>query len=67
MKFSIDRFEGEFAVIELENQKIISIPKAILPKESKEGDILAITIQQEETIARKKELSRLASSLFEEN
>lgn len=39
--FSIDRFEGEFAVCEdRETGEFINIPKSELPKNSKEGSIL---------------------------
>ena len=49
----IDRFEGQFAVVELENKKIINIEKNKIPIEAKAGDVLNIenyiTINLEET------------------
>lgn len=53
MKFTIDRFEGSFAVVELGNGDMIDIPKAIVPCEAKEGDILKIVIDKEEAEDRK--------------
>jgi hypothetical protein len=40
MKVVIDRFEGEIAVIELENGDMVDIPKKILPNNAKEGSIV---------------------------
>nr|WP_307905922.1 DUF3006 domain-containing protein [Clostridium botulinum] len=55
----IDRFEEEFAVVELDDRKIINILKEKLPKEAKEGYVIKITdesiiIDYEETEKRKK-------------
>ena len=33
----IDRFEGEYAVVETEDSKMFNIPKSLLP-DAKEGD-----------------------------
>ena len=54
MKVIIDRFEGEFAVCEKEDRKIIDIEISKLPSNAKEGDVLnisndTITIEVEET------------------
>ncbi|MBM7867868.1 DUF3006 family protein [Heliobacterium gestii] len=40
MAMIIDRFEGEFAVVEVDGKKTIDIPKKNLPVEAKEGDVL---------------------------
>lgn len=56
MKFTIDRFEGEYAVVELENMDIIDLPIKILPEGAKEGDILEISINHEETEERKENI-----------
>jgi hypothetical protein len=44
----IDRFEGEKAVLFLEEEEIV-VPKKILPHESKEGDSIIATFKTEET------------------
>ncbi len=40
MRYTIDRFEGNYAICELEDQSIVSVPKYKLPLGSKEGDCL---------------------------
>ena len=37
MKYTIDRFEGGFAVCEDENTEFVNIEKKLLPKNFKEG------------------------------
>lgn len=56
MRFTIDRFEGDFAVVELENREMLDIPKILLPDDSKEGDILLIVRDTGETENRKKRI-----------
>lgn len=55
LKVIIDRFEGEFAVVELEDKSFIDMPIELVPKGAKEGDILEIQINQEETKTMKEE------------
>ncbi|MGO1469527.1 MAG: DUF3006 domain-containing protein [Tissierella sp.] len=66
MKFTIDRFEGNFALVELENNDIIDISVSILPEGSKEGDVLKIIIDKEETEKRKKRIEEKFKKLLEE-
>ncbi|CAG7838931.1 hypothetical protein CLOHAE12215_00303 [Clostridium haemolyticum] len=66
----IDRFEEEFAVVELHHRRVINIPKEKLPKEAKEGYVIKITdesiiIDYKETEKRKKEIEELTKDLFE--
>ncbi|HEY5556308.1 DUF3006 domain-containing protein, partial [Acetobacterium sp.] len=60
MKVIIDRFEGNFAVCEKEDRKMIDIERNKIPSSAKEGDVLDITNDQitidfKETEKRKKE------------
>lgn len=64
MRFTIDRFEEEFAIVELENGEVVEIPKAILPSESKEGDIISISVEKDETEERKKRIQNKFDRLF---
>ncbi|MGJ0846357.1 DUF3006 domain-containing protein [Tissierella praeacuta] len=64
MRFTIDRFEGELAIVELENREIIEIPKVILPMDAKEGDIIIISVDEKETQDRKKRIQEKFESLF---
>lgn len=61
----IDRFEGDWAVIEY-GDKTFNFPKELLPKEAKEGDVLKfdVKIDEEETEKRKKIINELIDDLF---
>ena len=48
LKVILDRFEEDFALVELENKEIVNIPR-ILVSEAEEGDIIEIRICKEET------------------
>lgn len=63
----IDRFEGEFAIIELSNKKIINVPRSLIPEEAKEGDCLKIRfeIDKDKTSERNELISKLMLELFE--
>lgn len=64
MKWIIDRIEDDFAVIETENEKVFSIPLAIIPKNAKEGDVVFVTIDKTETLNRKERINSLMNDLF---
>lgn len=64
MKVILDRFEEDFALVELENKEIVNIPR-ILVSEAEEGDIIEIRICKEETRQRQEEIEKLANDLFE--
>lgn len=63
----IDRFEGEYVLIEYK-KRIFHIPKILLPKGAKEGDLIKIqiTIDKESTKKKKVGIDKLANSLIEE-
>lgn len=65
MKVIIDRFEGDYAVVELENRSMADLPQILIPLEAKEGDTLEIIIDQNETRRRKKRIERLTEGLWE--
>ena len=65
MKLIIDRFEGEFAVCEIEPQKFVNIPKCIIPN-AKENDVINIEIDIDETKKRKEKINKLINKVFEE-
>lgn len=64
MKVIIDRFEDEKAILELEAGSNIEVPK-ILVNEFKEGDVIDITLNKEETKNRSNKINELMNSLFE--
>lgn len=66
----IDRFEGDFAVVEFDGNTE-DILRSELPAEVKPGDSLIfdeekITIDTEDTASRKKEIKDLMDELFED-
>ncbi len=65
MKWIIDRFEENYAVIECE-KNIFNIPKNVLPPDVSEGDILNIEINTAETESRKSKTSERLKRLFGE-
>ena len=52
MTFTIDRIEGNYLIVELENGKIINLPKELIPN-AKENDIYTITLNKDEMKKRK--------------
>jgi len=70
MKGIVDRFEGEYAVIELEDQKLMNLLIKDLPKDIKEGQTIEIDgkniiIDYDETNNRKKRINKLMDDLFQ--
>lgn len=62
----IDRFEGDWAVIEF-GQITFNFPKRLLPKESKEGDVIVISVSDRKVTAnRARNIKNLADRLFED-
>lgn len=64
MIITIDRFENGFAVVELENGKMINMPKELIPHGAREGTVLEIRIDSIETEKRKKEIEEAAKDLW---
>ncbi|AEM74699.1 DUF3006 domain-containing protein [Caldicellulosiruptor acetigenus] len=62
----IDRFEGSFVIVELGGRKMVAIPVEIVPEGAKEGDVLVISIDAQETQKRKERIKDLFESLKEE-
>lgn len=61
MKVIIDRFEGDYAVVELENGEFADMPKVFVPN-AKEGNVVTITVSEDKD--RKKRIEDLANELF---
>jgi hypothetical protein len=64
MKFTIDRFEDEYAIVELEDETMIDILKCALPPEAKEGDIISVEIDLGETAKRKEYINKLMKDVW---
>lgn len=63
----IDRFEGDYAVVEYDNI-VFNLPKGLLPKDAKEGDLLKIEIRvdQEKTKTKKENINKQLENFFDE-
>lgn len=70
MYVSIDRFEGDFAICECEDFKIIRILKNKLPKNIHEGDVLNIdedicVVDNKATLNKQREIYKIQKDLFD--
>ncbi|WP_303863996.1 DUF3006 domain-containing protein [Alkalibaculum bacchi] len=70
MKYIINRFEGDYAVVEDENKLMMDIHLKDLPKEVQEGDVLvkigdSYSVDLGETERRKKTIEELVDDLWE--
>ena len=63
MKVIIDRIEGEYAVVELPDRTFADIPMKVLDA-AKEGDVISILVDPEETEGRRQHISALMNKLF---
>jgi len=63
MNFTVDRFEGDFAVIETENGIFLNIPKELLPDDAREGDVFSLIKTTDQS--RKERIENLMNDLFE--
>ena len=61
----IDRFEGEYAVIETDIG-MVSIPRTDIPASAREGDVLALGISKAETGGLKERIDGKMDKLFKE-
>lgn len=64
----IDRFEGDWAVLETESHTIFIIPRNLLPEGASEGSVLRmnLVIDHEETARRKAKAARSLDGFFDE-
>ena len=62
MYVTIDRFEGNFAVVELPDGRFANLPRALVPAGAGESCVLKIEYDPDETERRQKQ----AQALFDE-
>ena len=64
-RFTIDRFEAQWAVLETPEGKTINYPRNLLPKDAKEGDVfdLNIDMNREATEERKTNIKGIVDDL----
>lgn len=66
--FIIDRFEGQWAVIETDDRTTFNLPRSILPSDAKEGDVITLiaAINRENTQKRREKARSLLDNFFDE-
>ena len=66
--FIIDRFEGDWAIIETENRHTFNLPRFVLPPGIKEGDVISIQVGIDlvATKERAEKSKRMIDNLFDE-
>ena len=64
MKYTIDRFEGGFAVVELEDSTFSNIPRIAIPNDAKEGSVIDVTVYLASTEERSRKINKLMGDLF---
>lgn len=70
MKGIVDRFEGNYAVIELENGRMVNVDTGQIVEGVEEGDCVRLdgsiwVVDLEETKSRKSEIEKLMEDVFE--
>ena len=66
MRLIIDRIDEDMAIIELESGELFSRPYALLrPLQAKEGDVLQLNIDQEQTAQRRERAAALLKDIFQ--
>ena len=66
MRIIVDRFEGNIAVVELENGQMIDCPKALLPDNAKEGSIINITVDENAINEKLQKVTERMNKLFKD-
>ncbi|MGB4588051.1 MAG: DUF3006 domain-containing protein [Clostridiaceae bacterium] len=66
MKMTIDRFEGTFAVCEIENGDFANIPKGVLPPGAVEGSKLVIILDDTDEAIDRKRIKEKMDNLFKD-
>ena len=66
MQYTIDRLEEEIAVLQNENGESFSVPAALLaPLHAREGDIITITLDSNQTETKKEDVRSKLHHLFD--
>lgn len=71
MTYTIDRFSGDYALLEDDEQTVVRVERSLLPVEAREGDVLIhengeYTVDRDATADRRKLMNELLASLWED-
>ena len=64
MHVTIDRFEGDYAVVVLADLTKVNLPRLLVPKSAREGDFLEIRIDQQATKAEQQKVAELMEDVW---
>lgn len=65
MKIIIDRFEGDFAVVEMPDKTMYNLPKGLFPN-AKEGSVISIEIDVNETKKRRADVEKIMDEVWDD-
>jgi len=63
LKVIIDRFEGEFAIVEMPDKSFLQVPRQLFV-DAKESDVVSIAVDSLETERRKQHITSMMDKLF---
>ena len=63
MQVIIDRYEGNYAVVELPDKSTVDVPKVLFPG-SKAGEVIQISFDRNATAERKENIKKLMDELW---
>ena len=52
-RWIVDRFEGELAVVEVDGERFVDLPRTLLPADAAEGDVIAVNVRTDDEAARR--------------
>ena len=64
MQVIIDRFEGDYVIVELPDLTFAQLPRCVTPGDAQEGDVLSICVDAEETERRQQELKQKMKNIW---
>jgi len=66
--YIIDRFEGDWAIIEYKKRKTFNLPLSLIPPEAKEGDVIFISVKINADYTKKlrAKVNKIADSIFKD-
>jgi hypothetical protein len=66
MRLTVDRFEGVYAICELENGEFVDIPRKALPEGITEGSKLLIEVDDAEKTEDQERIRKKMNNLFKD-
>lgn len=63
MRVIIDRFEGDYAIVELPDGTFADMPKVLL-EDASEQDVIEILVDRDETAKRKLNIDTMIKNMF---